>query len=139
MKRLVLVLVVACAAPPAARPPAAPAPPPAPLPLDRDLPALARRTLALYEATAQLLSSGVSCADATVQLGSLRTAHAADLAARATVIAEARTPALQIALDAHAGSLGAAASAILGAPLMKTCAPDRAFTDAYEVLFGAQP
>lgn len=147
MSRAVLLIaiasaIVACGTSAAPTAPVAPAKVVAPhLPLDQDMPGLATRTVTFYEAAAAALTAAnATCATARVQFGGVKTANADYLAARATVIADGRTRALQDAIDAnevHGQPLATAAILIVGAPLMKTCATDRAFTDAYEDLFGA--
>jgi len=143
-RSLIAIALVACGTP--TPPPVIPVTPVhvvTPLPLEHDMPKLNTRTLKLYEATASVLTAAnATCATATTQFGVLKTANADYLAARAIVITEGRTPALQKAIDAnevHGQPLGTAAALILKAPLMRSCANDRAFTDAYEDLFGAVP
>ena len=128
--------------------PVAPTPPPSapppdaavPLPLDRDLPALARRATQLYVETARAFAdAGDDCAAATARLSELQATHADVIAANAQVLHEGRARELRVALEPHAAELDAAAKAIVESPTMSACAQDAAFADALDRLVGAPP
>jgi hypothetical protein len=151
---LLITLLAACGS--KSTPPVPPAPPPdagidaatvaadAPLaanaPLDQDLPRLAQRSVALYEAVvATFRTSGADCAAATKRLGELRVEFADVTAANAKVLHEGRARALKAALVPFDDKLDAAAREIVGAQTMSKCSTDRAFTKAFDDLVGAPP
>jgi hypothetical protein len=145
-KVLPIVLVAACGsttpAPAPAAPPAAvtSAPAPAgPVPLDQNLPVLATRATQLYQSVAKLLVTNTECDKATDRLVELQAANADVVAANNKVLHEGRAKDLRAALESHAADLDAAAKDIVGAPLMRACSQDRAFTDAFDSLVGAPP
>jgi hypothetical protein len=153
MRGLLLVTILsACGN--KATPPVQPAPPPdaaidaaivdAPLaangPLDRDLPRLALRSVALYEAVvATFRTAGADCGAATKRLGELRVEYADVTAANAKVLHEGRARELKAALVPHDDKLDAAAREIVGAQTMSKCTSDRAFTKSFDDLVGAPP
>lgn len=156
MRRLLLLLVIACgnnATPP--RAPASPPPPPpdaavdapatnAPPPtsgaLDRDLPRLAERSVALYEAVVTTFrAAGADCAAATKRLDELRAEYAEVTDANAKVLHEGRARELKAVLVNYDDKLDAAAKEIVGSQTMSKCANDRAFTKAFDDLVGAPP
>jgi hypothetical protein len=108
--------------------------------LDRDLPRLAQRSLALYEAVvATFRSAGADCAAATKRLGELRTEYADVTVANAKVLHEGRARELEAALVTYDDRLDAAAREIVGSRTMSKCTSDRAFTRAFDDLVGAPP
>lgn len=152
MHRLLLLVLVGCGtktSSPTVPPPPPPdaaidatvgvdAPPVAPGPLDRDLPRLAQRSVALYEAVvATFRTAGTDCAAAAKQLGELRVDYADVTAANAKVLHEGRARELKAALAKHDDKLDAAAKAIVGSQTMSKCTTDRAFTKAFDDLVGA--
>lgn len=111
-----------------------------PPPLDRDLPRLAARSVALYEAIAAAFrTAGVDCAAAAQQLAALRTEYADVTAANAKVLHEGRAKELKSALAPYDDKLDAAAKEIVGSQTMARCTGDRAFTTAFDDLVGAPP
>jgi hypothetical protein len=156
MRGLLLILLVACGT--KSTPPVPPTPPPdaaidAPTaaiapdappasasPLDRDLPRLAQRSVALYEAVvATFRTAGADCAAATKRLGELRTEYADVTAANAKVLHEGRARDLKAALVPFDDKLDAAAREIVGSQTMSKCTSDRAFTRSFDDLVGAPP
>lgn len=114
------------------------APPPGPL--DRDLPRLAQRAVALYEAVvAAFRTAGPNCASAITQLGVLRTEYGEVILANAKVLHEGRARELKVALAKYGDKLDAAAKEIVGSQTMSKCTSDRAFTKAFDDLVGAPP
>ena len=114
------------------------APPPPPPPLDRDLPRLAERAAALYEAVAAAFrAAGKDCAAATAALVKLRATYGDVAAANFKVHQEGRERELEAALAKYDAKLDAAAREIVGSPTMSQCAADRAFTRAFDELVGA--
>lgn len=150
MKRLlVAVAVAACGHPPPAPATgsgsAAPATPvdaaiDAPLTLDQDLAALAVRALALYEAVAVAFSAaGTECPVATTKLDELATAYGDVVAANAKVMREHRAKELRAALLPHQARFDAAAKTIMESTTMRTCAPNKAFEQAFDRLMESPP
>lgn len=156
MHRLLLIGLVACGT--KTQSPARPAPPPdaavdaapvavtpdaAPVangPLDRDLPRLALKSVALYEAVvAAFRSAGTSCASATKSLTDLHATYADVGLANAKVLHEGRARELKAALAKYDDKLDAAAKEIVGSQTMSKCTGDRAFTKAFDDLVGAPP
>ena len=156
MHRLLLVIgLVACGT--KASPPIVPPPPPdagpdappivgpdaAPVadgPLDRDLPRLALKSVALYEAVvAAFRSAGASCPAATKALTDLVSTYASVSRANAIVLHEGRARELKAALAKYDDKLDAAAKEIVGSQTMSKCTSDRAFTKAFDDLVGAPP
>ena len=155
MRYLLLIVLMACGT--KSSPPAKPAPPPdaaidavpmaavdaAPAPtgpLDRDLPRLAQRAVALYEAVVVAFrAAGTDCAAATTKLGTLRTEFGEVIVANAKVLHEGRARELKVALAKHGDKLDAAAKEIVGSQTMSKCTSDRAFTKAFDELVGAPP
>jgi len=116
-------------------------PPPAPNgPLDRDVPRLAQRSVALYQAVvATFRTAGADCAAAAKKLDVLRTEYADVTAANAKVLHEGRARELKTALAKYDDKLDAAAKEIVGSQTMSKCTTDRAFTKAFDDLVGAPP
>ena len=109
-------------------------------PLDRDLPRLAQRAVALYEAVvAAFRTAGPNCATATTQLGTLRTEYGEVILANAKVLHDGRARELKVALAKYGDKLDAAAKEIVGSQTMSKCTSDRAFTKAFDDLVGAPP
>lgn len=142
----VALIATACgASPPAVEP--GPPPPPVvvidaapPLPLDQDLPRLAKRATALYRDVAQAFeAAGEDCAVATSKLEALQATYADVIAANAKVLHENRARDLRVALEPHAAVLDAAAQAIVQSKTMAACAAVPAFTDTFDALVGAPP
>jgi hypothetical protein len=115
-------------------------PPPPPLPLDRDLPRLAERAVALWEAlVAAFRAAGADCAAATQSLAKLRTEYGDVTAANHQVHQQGRERELKAALAKHDAKLDAAAREIVGSRTMSQCADDRGFTQAFDDLVGVRP
>ena len=109
-----------------------------PLPLDQDLPRLARRGSELLQELARAFeTSGEDCGAAVTRLLALKASHGDVIAANAKVLRDGRGQQLQGALAAYAAASSAAASSIMGSKTMTTCAGDRAFTNAYDELLAA--
>jgi hypothetical protein len=139
-----LVGLTACAAaappaPPPARP--APAPPPAAAPpLDRDLPRLVERSLAMYRAVAAALTQSASdCPAATERLRQLAATYRDVALANAKVLHDGRDAELRAALAPHDDDMSRAAEAVMHAPTMSACVSDAAFTGALDALFAPPP
>jgi hypothetical protein len=143
--RAMLVLIAACGGAP---PPAAPPPPPPPPPvvvdagapeaqaLDRDLPRLVERSLAMYrDVAAALEAAGTDCAAAITRLGALAPTYHDVAVANAKVIHDRRDAELRAALTPHDDELSHAAEAVMHAPTLSACANDRAFADALDRVF----
>ena len=156
MRRLLLIVLVGCGTKTST--PAKPAPPPdaaimdAPAvvvaetppapsgPLDRDLPRLAERSVALYKAVVDAFrSAGTDCAQAAKRLGELRSEYSDVTTANAKVLHEGRARELKAALVKYDETLDAAAREIVGSQTMSKCTNDRAFTKAFDDLVGAPP
>ena len=157
MRLLLLIALGACG--PKSSPPVTPPPPPdaaqqtdAPVaavsdappapsgPLDRDIPRLAQRSVALYEAVvAAFRAAGADCTAATKRLGELRTEFSEVTIANTKVLHEGRARELKIALAKYDDKLDAAAREIVGSQTMSKCTSDRAFTRAFDDLVGAPP
>jgi hypothetical protein len=116
------------------------APPSPPGALDRDLPRLAQKSLALYEGVvAAFRTAGANCAAATKQLGELRVTYADVGVANAKVLHEGRARELKTALAKYEDKLAAAAKEISASQTMAKCTSDRAFTKAFDDLVGSPP
>ena len=110
------------------------------MPLDRDIPRLAEKSVALYQAiVAAFKAAGVDCAVATKKVSELRAEYADVTAANAKVLHEGRSRELKAALAKHDDKLDAAAKEIVGSPTLSKCSQDRAFTKAFDELVGAPP
>lgn len=143
--RAMLVLIAACGgSPPPAPPPVAArpivvdagAPPTDALALDRDLPRLVERSLAMYrDVAAALAAAGPDCAAATTRLGQLAATYHDVAAANARLIHDGRDAELRAALAPHDDELGRAAEAVMHAPTLSACVHDRAFADALDHVF----
>jgi len=109
-------------------------------PLDRDLPRLAQRSVALYQAVVVAFrAAGSDCAVAAKQLGELRAEYADVAAANVKVLHDGRARELKAALAKYDDKLDAAAKEIVGSQTMSKCTSDRAFTQAFDDLVGAPP
>ena len=129
----------AAPAPPAAAPGPAAAAAPAPAvdaaPLDQDLPRLVERALAMYrDVAATLTASGNDCAAASARLRELSVRYRDVVTANAKVLRDGRARQLRAALEPHGDEFDAAAQAVVGAPAMAKCAPDPAFSKAFDDL-----
>lgn len=112
----------------------------APLTLDQDLAALAVRALALYEAVAAAFTAaGTDCATATAKLDELATTHGEVVTANAKVMRDHRAKELRAALLPHQERFDAAAKTIMESSTMRTCAPDKAFEQAFDRLMESPP
>jgi hypothetical protein len=155
VRRLLLIVLVSCGTKSSS--PTLPPPPPPPDasadasvtadaapvaggPLDRDLPRLAARSVALYEAVvATFRAAGTDCAAAAKQLTALRAEYADVTAANAKVLHEGRARELKAALVKYDDKLDAAAREIVGSQTISKCTSDRIFTKAFDELVGAPP
>ena len=109
-------------------------------PLDRDLPRLAQKSLALYEAVVAVFrAAGANCAQATKQLVELRATYADVGVATAKVLHEGRARELKAALVKYEDQLAAAAKEISASQTMAKCTTDRGFTKAFDDLVGSPP
>ncbi|MGE0871571.1 MAG: hypothetical protein AB7P03_23630 [Kofleriaceae bacterium] len=143
-RALVVVVMLGCGArtqpAPPSQPIAEPAPPidaaPAePLPLDQDLPSLARRALQLFEQLDQALAaSGQDCAIATAKIRELVTAYGDVIAANGKVVREGRQAQLKQALAPYDAQMDAAARSIAGSPALASCVQNAEFTAAFDAL-----
>ena len=109
-------------------------------PLDRDLPRLALRAVALYEGlVAAFRAAGTNCALATTKIDELRVQNADVTAANQKVLHEGRARELKAALAKYDDKLDAAMKEIVGSQTMSKCSSDRAFTKSLDDLVGAPP
>jgi len=129
-RALAALVLVACSAPPAP-PPAAP--PPAP-PLDRDLPRLVERSLALYRDIAAALAI-TDCPATITRLRALASRDHDVVLANAQLVRDGRTADGSEGLLPGSGGREAAAAAVVNAPAMTACIADPAFTQALDSLF----
>jgi hypothetical protein len=141
--------VIACSG--AAPPPAHQVPPPVAIvvdagppadagPLDRDLPRLIERSLAMYrDIAAAFAASGEDCEAATAKLGELTARDRDVVTANAKVLHDGRAAELRAALEAHGEAFDAAARAVMQSPTLARCARDRTFARAFDQLFEAPP
>jgi hypothetical protein len=146
MIRAVLLALAACGRPPA---PPAPRPVPpadaapaidAPLALADDLPQLARRAVALYEAIRRALErAGEDCAAATAAVDAITAANRDVIDANAAVVRGPRAGELRDAVGAHGDALDQAALAIMMGPTLAACARDAGFRRAFDQLIGTPP
>jgi len=128
---------VAPAPAPIAKPPApvVVTPPAPPLPLDRDLPRLVERTLAMYEAIGDALVG--SCEQVTARLATLSFDDV--VAASMKVLHDGRGGELHAAFahsDQRFAELG---RRITSSPVIASCAGDAAFTAAMDKVTGGSP
>lgn len=153
--RILLLVLAACSPPPVppkqvpAPPPPADAaiavtvdaaPPPNPGPLDRDLPRLAERSVALYESVVAIFRTvGTDCAAATAKIEALRKEFADVAAANAKLLRDGRGSEMKAALAKHETRLDAAAREIIGSQTISKCSADRSFTRAFDELVAAPP
>jgi hypothetical protein len=143
------LLVVGCghAAPPPTPPPgnthvaaADAGVPDAPKALEDDLPRLAERAVALFQAWVSVLdAAGEDCALATTKLNQLAVEYA-DVIEANRKIAHAghdKIKQLRAELAKHDEELDAAAKTIAGSKTMAKCAPNKAFSDAIDRVGGS--
>jgi hypothetical protein len=112
-----------------------------PKPLDEDLPRLAERALALWQAWAGALAEADGdCAAATTKLNTIADSNADVFAANAKISRAGRetVKALRAALEVYDEQMEAAAKAIAKSPTMTKCQTDPAFARASERV-GAEP
>ena len=103
--------------------------------LDRDLPKLAERALALYQGVAAAFAAtGEDCAAATAKLEGLVKDYADVIAANAKVLHDHRAKEMRAALEPHQKDLDAAAHAIMDSKTLATCSPDKRFETAFDRL-----
>ena len=116
------------------------APPAEAGPLDRDLPRLIERSLAMYgDIAAAFTASGEDCAAATARLGELAAVDRDVVTANATVLHDGRAAELRAALEPHGEAFDALARAIMQAPTLAMCAQDARFAKALDALFAPPP
>lgn len=141
------MLVSACGhAPPPAEPgtthvapAAAPADAAAPPALDDDLPRLAERSVAMYQALAKLLGEpSTDCPAVAGKLDAIATEYADAIAANAKVLhaGHDKIQRLKSAVEPHQAELDAAAQTIGASATMKTCSEQAAFAKAIDRLLG---
>jgi len=128
------------ASPVGAASPADAAPPVDAAALDRDLPRLVERSLAMYEDIARVFADGADdCAAVVARLGELAETYRDVAAANAKVVRDGRVELLRQALEPHGPAFDAAARAIVQAPVMARCSSDPAFGAAFDRLVAAPP
>jgi hypothetical protein len=139
---------IACSArAPSAPPPVPPAPVAVPAdaaadaaPLDRDLPQLVERSLAMYRDVARAFAaSGEDCGAASARLRELAGRYRDVTAANAAVMHDGRAGELRAALGAHDQEFDAAAQAVMQSPTMARCARDPGFGKAFDELVAPPP
>lgn len=111
----------------------------APLGLADDLPALAVRAVAMYQAIANVVAEPTpDCAAIATKLGALESTNQDAVTATAKVLhaGHDRIQKLRAALEPHQAELDASARVIAAAPAMKTCSNDLGFADAIDHLLG---
>lgn len=109
-------------------------------PLDRDLPRLIDRSLAMYrDIAAAFAASGEDCAAATAKLGELAARDRDVVTANAKVLHDGRGAELRAALEPHGETFDASARAIMQSPTLARCAQDPTFARAFDQLFEAPP
>lgn len=113
----------------------APADAPIATALDRDLPRLAGRALALYQGVASAFAgAGEDCAVATTKLDALATEFADVVAANGKVLRDHRAKEMRAALEPHQTELDVAAHAIMDSKTLAACSPDKRFENAFDRL-----
>jgi hypothetical protein len=138
-----LLVVVACGNPPptakpngngSAAPVDAPAAP-AEVPLDRDLPRLAQRSVDLWLGVAAAFdAAGEDCAQATAKLVELKQTFGDVMPAIQKVARDHRAKDLKAALAPHDEQLAAAAKKISASPTLLKCDEDDAFARAFDFI-----
>ena len=76
---------------------------------------------------------------ATAAVHQLATQYTDVISANARVLHAGRAKELRAALEPHQDALDAAGTAIAGSKTMASCAPDKAFENAFDGLVGAPP
>ncbi len=112
----------------------------APARLDDDLPRLAERALALFQAwRAALDAAGDDCAGATAKLNQLAIDYADVIEANARIAhaGHDKIKALRVELEKHEDDFDATAKAIAGSKTMAKCSSDRAFASALDRIGGS--
>jgi DNA-binding transcriptional regulator YbjK len=122
-----------------AAPPDAPGAAAAPLGLDDDLPRLATRAVAMYQAIASVLAEpSTDCAAVTTKLGAIETANQDAITATAKVLhaGHDKIQRLRAALEPRQVELDASARTIAASAAMKACSSDPGFGLAIDHLLG---
>jgi hypothetical protein len=110
-----------------------------PPPLDRDLPRLADRSVAMYRALSTALTqSGDDCAAGAAKLDALSSEYDDVVAANAKVLQEGRGSELRAALAPHEAELAQAAKQVMSSPAVAHCVQDAAFIAAFDRLVGGR-
>lgn len=112
----------------AAAPDAGPPAPDAPLPLERDMPTLARRSADMLVALGDALASDADCEALADAASAVFTEYREVRVAAALAEDQGRGAALDAALDAHADRIAAAATRMQ--PTLTRCSHDAEFVDA---------
>ncbi len=103
--------------------------------LDKDLPKLAERALALYQGVASAFAAaGTDCAVATAKLDALAKEFADVIAANDKVLHDHRAKEMRVALEPHQKELDEAAHAIMDGKTLATCSSDKKFENAFDRL-----
>jgi hypothetical protein len=113
--------------------------PDAPLGLEDDLPALAARAVAMYQAIASVVADPApDCAAIATKLGAIETTNQDAVTATAKVLhaGHDKVQRLRAALAPHQAELDASAQVIAAAPAMKACSSDPRFAAAIDHLLG---
>jgi len=147
-RALWLAVVVACSGPSA---PEVRAPPPVAIDagvahavidapaLDRDLPRLVERSLAMYRDVAGALAASADCAVVAARLGELARGYRDVVDANAKVLHDGRAKELRAALEPHGDAFDASARTIVQSPTMAKCSQDAAFAKAFDALLEPPP
>ncbi len=107
--------------------------------LDDDLPKLAARAVAMYQAIASVLAEPTTdCAAIATKLGAIETANQDAITATAKVLhaGHDKIQKLRAALEPHQAELDGSARVIAAAPAMKACSNDPRFAAAIDHLLG---
>jgi hypothetical protein len=104
-----------------------------PLPLDRDMPKLAERVVAMYRAIVEALAIE-DCAAVTQKLDALDATYDEVVTAVAAALRDERRAALRSALAGHDPEYTALAKQVVGSPALAKCAQDAAFATALDRL-----
>ncbi|CAN5424961.1 hypothetical protein BH11MYX1_BH11MYX1_24280 [soil metagenome] len=114
-----------------------------PLGLEADLPRLAARAVAMYQAIATVFAETSpphepDCVAIATQLRTIETANQDEITATAKVMhaGHAKIQQLRAALEPHQAELDASARAIAASASMKACASDPGFAAAIDHLLG---
>jgi hypothetical protein len=110
--------------------------------LEDDLPRLAGRAVALYQAWQKaLVDAGEDCAKATANLNAVADQYADVIAANERILkgGHDKIAALKQALAAHEQEMDTAAEGIMHSKALATCTQDRAFVKALDRIGGSPP